>query len=126
MLKFIKIAILMSVFICAAVLMSTGEADAAGYDVTWSGLVVYLSKAEALKMAENLEVNANWGAALGAVGIWLPDSIYKKVAATIAAYSNIKYRADAAKLRNCSARGATVTFPWIGLGAMMNFEVKSR
>ncbi len=126
MLKFVKITLFMSVLICAALLFYSGETHAAGYDVTLSGVVIYLSKAEASKMAENMEVNANWGVALGVVGIWLPAGVYKNTVGSLAALSQWKFRTAAATLRQCSARGATVTFPWVGIGGYANFQVKSR
>lgn len=123
--KYVKLAVLVVAFIFSLSLLP-GETHAAGYDVTLSGVVIYLSKAEALKMAENMEVNANWGVALGVVGIWLPAGIYKNTVGSLAALSQWKFRTAAATLRRCSSRGATVTFPWIAVGGYMNFQIQSR
>jgi RNA polymerase subunit RPABC4/transcription elongation factor Spt4 len=125
-LKYVKLALFVCAFIFATVALAPEETHAAGYEATWDGMVIYLSKAEASKMAQSMETNANWGLALGVVGIWLPDSVYKKAVATGATLSQFKFRTAATDLRNCSARGATVTLPWVGIGALINFKVRSR
>ena len=109
--KYIKFALFVGAFIFAMTFF-TAETEAAGYDATLGGLVVYLSKAEATKLGQNLEDGGNGAGAAAILSTWVPHPLAKQCCQTILGLSALQARNIGGKLKRCSAKGARMTIPW--------------